>query len=656
MSIRDLTWGRLVSDDLASANAGAQLPPALAAHVPGEILVQFTPGSASAGHAAALAQVGGRIVEDVNGSVGLARVAIAPGLSVEQAIAILSHNPNIHFAEPNYVLSVDTVSNDPFYTGGNLWGMQGDQTSPANQFGSQAGEAWAAGFTGSTKVAVGVIDTGIDYTHPDLYLNIWLNQGEIPAALRGALTDTDGDSLITFRDLNASANSAYVTDINTNGRIDAGDLLNDARWEDGVDQDGNGYGDDLIGWDFANDDNDPYDDNNHGTHVSGTIAASGGNGVGVAGVGWSTQIIALKFLNASGSGSTSDAVQAQDYYTWAAQHANGADFIATNNSWGGGGYSQAMFDAIVRGANQDLLFIAAAGNGGPDQRGDSNNLIANYPSNYNTTSLIGWDAVIGVASITSTGARSSFSNYGSTTVELGAPGSSILSTLAGGGYGTMSGTSMATPHVTGAIALYAAYAAATGLTAQEIRADLLASTIATTSLSGITMTGGRLDVMGLLQQLDGGDPPPPPPAINNIHGTSGSDTIFGTAGNDRIWGVPATGTAPGRGTIDTLTGNGGDDIFMLGDNRGRFYDDGKPKSPGTSDYALITDFAAGDHIQVVGTQADYFQAMATLNGVTGSALYYDSNNNNVLDAKDELIALIQGTQTVSWDQFIFGGG
>ena len=230
--------------------------------------------------------------------------------------------------------------------------MYGDATDPANQFGSQAGDAWASDWIGSTRVAIGVIDSGIDYTHPDLYLNLWLNPGEIPSVVRSSLTDVDGDSIITFRDLNNGANAGYVSDLNKTGRIDAGDLLRDKRWENGADDDANGYVDDLIGWDFYNNDNDPYDDDGHGTHVAGTIAASGGNGRGVAGVSWSTQIVALKFLGADGSGSTADAVKAIDYFTAASQASPLMSFAATNNSWGGGDSSESLFDAIVRGARR----------------------------------------------------------------------------------------------------------------------------------------------------------------------------------------------------------------------------------------------------------------------------------------------------------------
>src|SRR5262249_16105786 len=259
-------------------------------------------------------------------------------------------------------VTIQLAPNDPKYTNGSLWGLDKIQ-APA---------AWNT-TTGSTAVVVAVIDTGVDYTHPDLNLNIWINQGE----LLSGLTDVDGNGLITFWDLKQTANASFVDDWNGNGYIDAGDLLdNRSDWENGVDSDGNGYIDDLVGWDFVNNDNNPLDDNSHGTHVSGTIGAMGDNGTGVAGVNWVTSMAALKFLSASGSGSISNAVKALDY-------AVGNGMRLTNNSWGGGGYSSTLYSAINNALNADQLFVAAAGNSG-----SNNDQFASYPASYNLANVI----------------------------------------------------------------------------------------------------------------------------------------------------------------------------------------------------------------------------------------------------------------------------
>ncbi|HEV2145814.1 MAG TPA: S8 family peptidase [Longimicrobiaceae bacterium] len=421
--------------------------------VPGEVIVKFRAGTPASAREAALQAASARVSERI--VTGAMRGAgdhegitvMHSALGTAGAIERLRGNPAVEYAEPNWIYRHTAVSDDPFFVDGSLWGMYGSLTSPANQYGSQAGSAWAAGHIGAKTVYVGVIDEGIQFDHPDLAVNVWLNPFD-PA--------------------------------------------------DGVDNDGNGYVDDTRGWDFANGDNSIYDGgtrgslDKHGTHVAGTIGALGGNGLGVAGVNWSVTMISGKFLGRNG-GTTTNAIKAVDYFT-DLKTRHGLNIVATNNSWGGGGFSQALLDAINRGGNAGILFIAAAGNGGADGVGDNNDTSASYPSNYECTANGTYDCVIAVASITSSGAKSGFSNYGAKTVDLGAPGSGVYSTLPYNTYGSYSGTSMATPHVAGGAALYAS--THPGATAAQIRGALMSSTTPTPSLDGRTVTGGRLNVSG----------------------------------------------------------------------------------------------------------------------------------------------------------------
>jgi subtilisin family serine protease len=395
---------------------------------------------------------------------------MSTALPVRDALKALKNHPAIEFAEPNWVYTHTGVSNDPYYTGGSTWGLYGDLTTPANQFGSQAGEAWAAGWTGSKDVYVGVIDEGIQFTHPDLVGNVWTNP---------------------FDPVN------------------------------NIDDDHNGFKDDIHGWDFFSNDASIYDGtgDDHGTHVTGTIAATGGNGIGVAGVNWKVTYISAKFLGPNG-GSTADAIEAVDYFT-GLKTLHSLDIVALNNSWGGGGYSQGLHDAIIRAANAGILFVAAAGNAN-----SNNDTTPRYPCNYNTTvgtstqPAAGYDSVVAVAAIDSNGNKASFSSYGATTVDLGAPGVATYSTVPTDAYASYSGTSMATPHVTGAAALYAS-THPTESTA-EIKAALLSSVTPTASMAGKTVTGGRLNLSSIITPSE---PPTIPLAPTGLSATPGINQV-----------------------------------------------------------------------------------------------------------------------------------
>lgn len=419
--------------------------------IPGELLVQFSADATEEDETRVLGKINGEALEHIRtqpmiseGRGNLVLVHFQPDLPQNAAIKLLKDDPAVEFSEPNWIYTRQVTADDTYYINGSLWGMYGDNT--INIYGSQADEAWADGCTGSNHVYVGIIDEGIQYTHPELLANAWTNGSE-------------------------SVN--------------------------GSDDDGNGYIDDIHGWDFDANNNTIYDGgpkgtaDNHGTHVTGTIGAKGGNSQGVAGVNWNVTYISAKFLGRRG-GTLANAVKAVDYIT-DLKTRHGLNIVATNNSWGGGGFSQALLDAINRGGKAEILFIAAAGNGGSDGVGDNNDTKSNYPSNYQCTSNgKDYDCVIAVAAITSNGSKASFSNYGAATVDLGAPGSVIWSTTAYNKYSSYSGTSMATPHVTGAAALYASKNP--GATAAQIKAAILDKTIRTTSLSGKTVTGGRLNV------------------------------------------------------------------------------------------------------------------------------------------------------------------
>lgn len=400
--------------------------------IPGELIVRLTDGDSAAKLAALLAKVGAVDVKTFEAVGGLYVVKLPDTMSVTSADALASALQGVAYAEPNYVVHTQVTPNDPSFSDPDLWGLRNTGQSGGTAGADiQAPEAWDL-TTGSSGVVVALIDTGIDYTHPDLAANMFRNEA----------------------------------DCNSNG----------------VDDDGNGYIDDCHGIDTANNDTDPLDDNNHGTHTAGTVGAAGNNGVGIVGVNWNVKLMPCKFLDAGGSGSTADAVSCLDYV--ALMKDRGANIVATSNSWGGGGFSQALYDAIEAQRQRGILFIAAAGNDSSD-----NDSTANYPSNYDLPN------VIAVAATTRTDGRSSFSSYGRHSVHLGAPGSSILSTTSNNTYSTFSGTSMATPHVAGVAALLKAQDSSRDWRA--IKNLMLAGGDANANLSN-TITGKRLNAYGSL--------------------------------------------------------------------------------------------------------------------------------------------------------------
>ncbi|MCE2814481.1 MAG: S8 family serine peptidase [Planctomycetaceae bacterium] len=450
--------------------------------MPGELVIQYDPQMAPSLIAMNQSQRA-EILQEIDPvghqAANIARIRMPVGADVMAMAKEYQKLPGVLTAEPNYILKKAAVSNDTSYLNGQLWGMYSNDSPAAfggagttNTFGSGAEEAWGNNYLGSSEIVVGIIDEGLDPNHVDLQQNVWVNPNEIA--------------------------------------------------NDGVDNDGNGRIDDVNGWDFFNNDKTIYDGGSgdtHGTHVAGTIGAVGGNGIGVAGVAWNVKMISAKFLGPTG-GSITAAIQAIDYLTDLKVN-RGVNIVATNNSWGGGGYSSALHAAIIRAANAGILFVAAAGNAGAN-----NDTTANYPSNYSTlvgvsgTPAANYEAVIAVAATTSTGGLASFSNFGATQVDIGAPGNSILSTLPGNTYGVYSGTSMATPHVTGAIAAYAA--AKPNASAATIREAILKSAVPTASLAGKTVTGGRLSVLDAINYVS-------VPTIS-IASASAAESVNGVAG------------------------------------------------------------------------------------------------------------------------------
>lgn len=320
--------------------------------------------------------------------------------------------------EPDYIQFSDMVPDD--YDGGQLWGLET----------VQAPVAWSAS-TGSTGVVAGIIDSGIDRHHPDLAANVWRNEAE---------TANDRDD------------------------------------------DGNGLVDDLYGWDFATNDNDPSDANGHGTHVAGIVGAVGNNGDGVVGVAWRVKLLALRCGDQNLA--TSSVIQALDYLSDLKRR--GVPVAVVNNSYGSTNSISTQKDSIVRARQEGILFVAAAGNDGRDVDG----AVRTYPVGYAV------DNIVGVAALHQGGGLADYSNWGEGAIHLAAPGSGIWSTAPGGKYAVKDGTSMAAPMVTGALVLLKSLHPE--IDYLEAKRRLLAKTVPVPALSGVVATGGRLDLGRLI--------------------------------------------------------------------------------------------------------------------------------------------------------------
>jgi len=496
------------------------------------IIVKFKPGATDAKKDDLHKRHGSKIAKKFD-RLRMHHVKLKKGKAVEDALKEYRADPDVEYAEPDYVMKVQASPSDEFF--GSLWGM--------NKINAPA--AWDIS-TGSGSVVVAVIDTGIDYSHPDLSANIWVNPRE-----------TAGN---------------------------------------GYDDDGNGYPDDIHGIDTFNSDSDPFDDHYHGTHVAGTIGAVGNNGAGVAGVNWNVKIMACKAFGSDGSGSISAIIGCLEYVKLMKDR--GVNIVATNNSWGGAGYSQALYDAIA--LQPEILFIAAAGN-------DATNIDKGefYPGGYDLSNIIT------VAATDSDDNLAGFSNTGDKSVHVGAPGTSIYSTAPGNAYQYLQGTSMATPHVTGLAALLSS----TGKNWKQVKNLILSGGVPVQALAGKTITGSRIDAFNSIacsnrpllvaQHLPARVVAGVPITLSVISINCGTPV------------GPVTVTLPGGGTMQLLDGGvapdkvSGDGVFT-----------GSWTPPGSGSYSFTITTPAASRSVVVPPVSVSFTATAAPPATVSDATVY----------------------------------
>jgi subtilisin family serine protease len=516
---------------------------------PGEVLVRFRASTPLSQRFQAHAAVNGSVVKTFSSVPSLDHVRLPAGVTVERAIAEYRKQPGVLYAEPNYIYQASQLTpNDPQFP--LQWNLRNTgQSGGLAGADIHAAQAWSL-TTGSSNVVVAVIDSGIDYTHPELASQTW------SSPFSYTVTRTQGD--------------VFTCPVGSHG------------------------------FDAVNGDCDPQDDEGHGTHVSGILGAATNNGQGVAGVNWNVQILACKFLDANGNGDTAGALTCLDMIQ--SLKSIGVNIVATNNSWGGGAYSQALSDGILAQERSGILFIAAAGNDFSD-----NDLVPVYPASYFLPN------VISVAASTRFDQFAGYSNVGERTTHLTAPGDQILSTTPNNTYSVLSGTSMATPHVTGVAALLSAYNSSYDW--RQIKNLLLTGGDVVPGLSS-TITGRRLNAAGSLTCSNQTLNKRVIPVTDVVSGTAGTPvTIAALSMNCASPAGPVQATVTPGGQIINLVDDGSGADQAAGD--GLFTGQWTPPANGTYTISLPW----GDAFQVdVLSNYSYSSAASTYVSVTGTNL------------------------------------
>jgi subtilisin family serine protease len=400
-----------------------------------EVLVRFRSGTTQDVIKRITSQFNDLVVDRIEAVDGLEVIEDEDGKSDDDVVVQYRALAEVEYAEANSTITLDQDESGGKHVRANdemffrQWGL-----SNSGQNGGLAGadisamRAWAM-TTGSDQVVVAVLDSGVDYSHPDLANNIWSR----PQIIKAYQDD----------------------DLTSAGPID-----------------------DVHGFNAVDDDGDPMDDNGHGTHCAGIIGAEGDNGLGIAGVNWTVKIMPLKFMDADGTGTTKDAIEAINYVI--DRKRAGVNVRIISASWGSTAKSRALEDVIRKAFDEGILFVAAAGNSS-----SNNDQTPHYPSSYNLGN------VVSVAAVNRNDELASFSNYGAKSVNVAAPGEEILSTWLEHGFEEKKGTSMATPFVSGVAALILSQKP--NMSVDDLRAKLLKSVDPLPSLKGKVSSGGRIN-------------------------------------------------------------------------------------------------------------------------------------------------------------------